>query len=56
MFLSFVLLISGRVFYYRSEYMEGEKNISRFIVLLFGFVCSIGLLIISPNLIRLLLG
>jgi len=55
-FLSFVLFISGRVFYYSGEYIEGELNISRFIFLLAGFVGSISLLILRPNLIRLLLG
>nr|QNH94183.1 NADH dehydrogenase subunit 5 [Eochionelasmus coreana] len=56
MFLSFVLFISGSVFYYSGEYMEGELNISRFIFLLAGFVGSMGLLILSPNLVSLLLG
>ena len=55
-FLSFVLFISGRVFYYSGEYMEGELNIARFIILLAGFVGSIGLLIFRPNLISILLG
>ena len=55
-FLSFVLFISGRVFFYSGEYIEGEINLSRFIFLLAGFVGSIGLLIFSPNLIRILLG
>lgn len=55
-FLSFVLFISGRVFYYSGEYIEGEINLSRFIFLLAGFVGSMGLLIFSPNLIRILLG
>nr|YP_009935104.1 NADH dehydrogenase subunit 5 [Semibalanus cariosus]QNS22946.1 NADH dehydrogenase subunit 5 [Semibalanus cariosus] len=56
MFLSFVLFISGSVFYYSGEYMEGEINLSRFIFLLAGFVGSMGLLIFSPNLISILLG
>nr|YP_010119709.1 NADH dehydrogenase subunit 5 [Megabalanus tintinnabulum]QRC22490.1 NADH dehydrogenase subunit 5 [Megabalanus tintinnabulum] len=56
MFLAFVLFISGSVFYYSGEYMEGEINISRFIFLLAGFVGSMGLLIFSPNLISILLG
>lgn len=56
LFLCFVLFISGRVFYYSGEYIEGEINLSRFIFLLAGFVGSIGLLIFSPNLIRILLG
>nr|YP_010490505.1 NADH dehydrogenase subunit 5 [Smilium sinense]UWM12991.1 NADH dehydrogenase subunit 5 [Smilium sinense] len=55
-FLSFVLLISGSVFYYSGEYMEGELNISRFIILLAGFVMSMGFLILSPNMISILLG
>ena len=55
-FLSFVLFISARVFYYSGEYIEGQINLSRFIFLLAGFVGSIGLLIFSPNLIRILLG
>ena len=55
-FVSFVLLISGRVFFYSGEYIEGELNLSRFVFLLLAFVRSIGLLIFRPNLIRLLLG
>nr|YP_009459966.1 NADH dehydrogenase subunit 5 [Eochionelasmus ohtai]AUT77212.1 NADH dehydrogenase subunit 5 [Eochionelasmus ohtai] len=55
-FLSFVLFISGSVFYYSGEYMAGEMNLSRFIFLLAGFVGSMGLLIMSPNLISILLG
>nr|YP_010490403.1 NADH dehydrogenase subunit 5 [Ashinkailepas seepiophila]UWM12889.1 NADH dehydrogenase subunit 5 [Ashinkailepas seepiophila] len=56
MFMSFVLLISGSVFFYSGEYMEGEKEMSRFIFLLAGFVGSMVLLILSPNLISILLG
>nr|YP_009716215.1 NADH dehydrogenase subunit 5 [Vulcanolepas fijiensis]QGL53216.1 NADH dehydrogenase subunit 5 [Vulcanolepas fijiensis] len=56
MFISFVLLISGSVFFYSGEYMEGEKEMARFIFLLGGFVSSMVLLILSPNLISILLG
>nr|YP_010490481.1 NADH dehydrogenase subunit 5 [Neoverruca intermedia]UWM12967.1 NADH dehydrogenase subunit 5 [Neoverruca intermedia] len=56
MFMSFVLFISGSVFFYSGEYMEGEKEMSRFIFLLAGFVGSMVLLILSPNLISILLG
>nr|YP_009128950.1 NADH dehydrogenase subunit 5 [Chthamalus antennatus]AJT48124.1 NADH dehydrogenase subunit 5 [Chthamalus antennatus] len=56
LFLSFVLFISGSVFYYSGEYMEGELNMPRFIMLLASFVGSMGLLIFSPNLISILLG
>nr|YP_009675554.1 NADH dehydrogenase subunit 5 [Glyptelasma annandalei]QDD68293.1 NADH dehydrogenase subunit 5 [Glyptelasma annandalei] len=55
-FISFVFLISGSVFYYSGEYMEGELNMSRFIFILLAFVGSMGLLIFSPNMISLLLG
>jgi NADH-ubiquinone oxidoreductase chain 5 len=55
-FISFVLLISSLVIYYREEYISGDYNINRFILLVLIFVISIILLIISPNLIRILLG
>lgn len=55
-FIRFVLLISSLVIYYSSEYMHGDININRFILLVLMFVLSIMLLIISPNLIRILLG
>lgn len=41
---------------YRIRYMRSEKRISIFIFLVYSFVVSIRLLIISPNLIRVLLG
>lgn len=56
LFISFVLLISSLVIYYRKEYMAEDKNINRFIILVLMFVLSIILLIISPNLISILLG
>lgn len=56
LFISFVLYISSIVIYYRSEYIGGDLNINRFIILVFIFVLSIMFLIISPNLIRILLG
>ena len=56
LFISFVLLISSLVILYRKEYIIGEKFINRFIILVLIFVLSIILLIISPNLIRILLG
>jgi len=54
-FISFVLFISSIVILYRIEYIIGE-NINRFIILVLIFVLSIIILIISPNLIRILLG
>nr|AML25900.1 NADH dehydrogenase subunit 5 [Staphylinidae sp. BMNH 1274207] len=56
MFMSFVLFISSMVIYYSNEYMENEKNLNRFIMLVSMFVLSMMLLIISPNLISILLG
>jgi len=55
-FLRVVLLISASVFTFRTSYMANEKHFKRFHHLLFSFVLSIFLLIISPNLIRILLG
>lgn len=56
LFISFVLFISSIVIFYSQEYIFGDLNISRFILLVFIFVLSIMLLIISPNIIRILLG
>lgn len=56
LFMSFVLFISSIVIFYRKEYIEGDLNINRFIILVSIFVLSIILLIIRPNLIRILLG
>lgn len=55
-FISFVILISSLVILYRIEYMSHDKFINRFIILVIIFVFSIIFLIISPNLIRILLG
>jgi len=55
-FLWTVLLISSRVFIFRSSYIKWDKFYSRFHFLLFSFVVSIILLIFSPNLIRILIG
>nr|ALO76615.1 NADH deshydrogenase subunit 5 [Hexagonia terminalis] len=56
MFMSFVLFISSMVIFYSEQYMEGDLNINRFIILVLLFVLSMMLLIISPNLISILLG
>jgi len=56
LFISFVLYISSIVIYYRKDYIFGDINLNRFIILVSIFVLSIILLIISPNLIRILLG
>nr|QNH68997.1 NADH dehydrogenase subunit 5 [Teredorus nigropennis] len=56
LFMSFVLIISSLVMYYSNDYMHGDLNINRFVLLVFLFVVSMMFLIISPNLISILLG
>nr|YP_009995513.1 NADH dehydrogenase subunit 5 [Ochthebius viridis]QNP09968.1 NADH dehydrogenase subunit 5 [Ochthebius viridis] len=56
LFMSFVLFISSMVIFYSKEYMLGDLNLNRFIMLVVMFVLSMMLLIISPNLISILLG
>ena len=55
-FLFLVSLVSGRVIIFSTSYMMSEKFFSRFIILVFFFIISMFLLILRPNLIRLLLG
>nr|YP_009364467.1 NADH dehydrogenase subunit 5 [Capnia zijinshana]ARF06095.1 NADH dehydrogenase subunit 5 [Capnia zijinshana] len=55
-FMGFVLFISSLVIFYSDEYMAGDININRFIILVLMFVMSMMFLIISPNLISILLG
>ena len=54
--MRFVLLISFVIILYRISYIRGDQNSRFFVLLIFIFVNSIVLLIISPNLIRILLG
>nr|YP_002229159.1 NADH dehydrogenase subunit 5 [Polystoechotes punctata]ACH90008.1 NADH dehydrogenase subunit 5 [Polystoechotes punctata] len=56
LFMSFVLFISSMVIYYSDEYMHGDIDLNRFIMLVLMFVLSMMFLIISPNLISILLG
>lgn len=56
LFIRFVLYISSMVIFYSQEYILGDEKINRFIILVAIFVLSIILLIIRPNLIRILLG
>lgn len=56
LFISFVLLISRLVILYRGSYIKEDKFINRFIILVLLFIISIILLIIRPNLVRILLG
>lgn len=56
MFLGFVIFISSIVLFYSGSYIRGDINVNRFIYLVLAFVLSIAFLIISPNIIRILLG
>nr|AIT96950.1 NADH dehydrogenase subunit 5 [Togoperla sp. KW-2014] len=55
-FMGFVMFISSLVIFYSREYMGGDININRFILLVLMFVLSMMFLIISPNLVSILLG
>lgn len=55
-FIGFVLFISSIVLIYRYYYIEGDIFFYRFIILVYLFVLSILLMILRPNLIRILLG
>nr|YP_010131889.1 NADH dehydrogenase subunit 5 [Coelioxys fenestrata]QQD78150.1 NADH dehydrogenase subunit 5 [Coelioxys fenestrata] len=56
MFMMVVSLISMIVFLYSIEYMNGDKFIDRFSLLLFLFVFMMYLLILSPSILTILLG
>jgi NADH-ubiquinone oxidoreductase chain 5 len=50
------VFISSLVILFSDDYMFRDLNIVRFIMLVLMFVVSIMFLIISPNIIRILLG
>lgn len=56
LFISFIIMISSIIILYRYVYMIGDKFIKRFIFLILLFVLSIVLIIISPNIIRIIFG
>lgn len=55
-FMGSVAVVAGAVLIFSRTYMEIEKFFTRFHLLIVRFVASIFFLIISPNLIRVLLG
>lgn len=55
-FTGFVLFISSIVLIYSFYYMAEDKFLRRFIILVFIFVLSMLLIVLSPNLISILLG
>lgn len=56
LFIRVVILISSIIMLYRVVYIGGDNHINRFIILLNLFIFSMILIIISPNLIRILFG
>lgn len=56
LFVRFVLLISSKVMFYRVRYISNEKLINRFAWLMLGFIISIIMIIIRPNILRILFG
>nr|YP_009350605.1 NADH dehydrogenase subunit 5 [Araujotermes parvellus]AQP27455.1 NADH dehydrogenase subunit 5 [Araujotermes parvellus] len=56
LFVGFVFIISSLVILYSDDYMCGDLNIVRFIMLVLMFVVSMMFLIVSPNIISILLG
>nr|BDH80264.1 NADH dehydrogenase subunit 5 [Ceriodaphnia dubia] len=56
LFMSVVFCISSSVVWYSMSYMSSDKDANRFIYLVFGFVISMILLILSPNILSILLG
>jgi NADH-ubiquinone oxidoreductase chain 5 len=55
LFMGYVFIISSLVILYSDDYMFGDLNIVRFILLVLMFVISMIFLIISPNVISILL-
>jgi len=55
-FIGTVSIISSGIYLYSKYYMRGDYYYKRFIIILLMFIISIGLLIVSRNLIGLLLG
>nr|ALO64409.1 NADH dehydrogenase subunit 5 [Andrena labiata] len=55
-FLSVVLIISSMVLMYSIDYMSDDKTIGRLKYLIFLFVISMCLMILSPNILSILLG
>nr|YP_009400033.1 NADH dehydrogenase subunit 5 [Segonzacia mesatlantica]ARW69931.1 NADH dehydrogenase subunit 5 [Segonzacia mesatlantica] len=56
LFMCFVLLISSSVLFYSGSYMAQDKTFNRFMYLVLAFVLSMGMMVLSPNLISILLG
>nr|YP_010736706.1 NADH dehydrogenase subunit 5 [Charinus ferreus]WEM34690.1 NADH dehydrogenase subunit 5 [Charinus ferreus]WEM34703.1 NADH dehydrogenase subunit 5 [Charinus ferreus] len=51
-----VLFISGLIMIYSVDYMGGDSSLDRFVLLMVGFVLSMGLVVFSSNVVVLLFG
>nr|WID87036.1 NADH dehydrogenase subunit 5 [Carausius sp.] len=56
LFMSFVIFISSLIVLYSNYYMSGDIFMNRFLILVFMFILSMMLMIISPNMISILVG
>nr|QTA94001.1 NADH dehydrogenase subunit 5 [Eupristina koningsbergeri] len=56
MFIFVVMLISSMIMMYCNEYMSSDSNKVRFFYLVFFFVLSMLLMIVSPNMVSILIG
>nr|YP_011004807.1 NADH dehydrogenase subunit 5 [Anagyrus jenniferae]WPT46948.1 NADH dehydrogenase subunit 5 [Anagyrus jenniferae] len=56
MFMFVVMMISSMIFLYCCEYMESDLNKSRFFYLVFFFIISMLLMIVSPSMVSIILG
>lgn len=55
-FVGVVMFISSIVLLYRGDYMLSDRAFYRFIILIVLFVVSMLLIVLRPNIIRILLG
>lgn len=55
-FLRFIFLISMVVIFYRWFYIYADLNLVRFLIMVILFIASIGLLTLSPSLLRVIFG
>jgi len=56
LFLRFIMIISSIIFIYSVGYIDGEIYIGRFLMLILLFILSMLLMILSPNVVRILFG
>lgn len=55
-FLAAVMCISSSVVWYSQRYIQSDKDANRFVLIVLGFIISMVLLIIRPNILSILLG